>query len=74
MKQFRYFVTDVFAQSALHKKTKKFKIFYLRLDTLERGLYPSWDAANQESVALAEKLGYHLDHAYEVYIIQLDAK
>lgn len=46
----------------------------LILECLERGLYPSWDAANQESVALAEKLGYHLDHAYEVYIIQLDAK
>lgn len=46
----------------------------LILECLERGLYPSWDAANQESVALAEKLGYHLDHAYDVYIIQLDAK
>lgn len=31
---------------------------------LERGLYPSWDAHNRASVALAEKLGYRLDHPY----------
>lgn len=31
---------------------------------LERGLYPSWDAHNPASVALAEKLGYRLDHPY----------
>ena len=37
---------------------------------LEKGLYPSWDAQNRGSVALAEKLGYHFDKeypAYEVY-------
>lgn len=42
----------------------------LILECLERGLYPSWDAQNRGSVALAEKLGYHYDHeylAYEVY-------
>ena len=36
----------------------------LILECLDRGLYPSWDAQNLWSVALAEKLGYHLDHEY----------
>lgn len=42
----------------------------LILECLKRGWYPSWDAQNLWSVALAEKLGYHFDHeyvAYEVY-------
>ena len=42
----------------------------LILECLERGWYPSWDAQNPGSAALAQKLGYHLDHeytAYEVY-------
>lgn len=39
----------------------------LILDCLERGWYPSWDAQNLWSVALAEKLGYHFSHAYDVY-------
>ena len=42
----------------------------LILECLDRGLYPSWDAQNLWSVALAEKLGYHFDHeyaAFEVY-------
>lgn len=39
----------------------------LILRCLDRGLYPSWDAANLASVALAEKLGYHLDHEYRYY-------
>lgn len=41
----------------------------LILACLERGLYPSWDAQNMGSVALAEKLGYHFDRAYPVYEI-----
>lgn len=41
----------------------------LILDCLERGWYPSWDAQNLWSVALAEKLGYHFDHEYTVYEI-----
>jgi len=46
----------------------------LILDCLSRGLYPSWDAANLASVALAEKLGYHLDHHYNCwYLPGLDA-
>ena len=40
----------------------------LILECLKRGLYPSWDAHDLRSVALAEKLGYHLDHPYTVYI------
>lgn len=36
---------------------------------LERGLYPSWDAADLRSVALAEKLGYHRGESYPVYRI-----
>ena len=41
----------------------------LILECLDRGLYPSWDAANKESVALAEKLGYHFDKEYVTYSI-----
>ena len=41
----------------------------LILECLERQLYPSWDAQNKWSVALAEKLGYHFDHEYTVYEI-----
>lgn len=39
----------------------------LILECLKRGLYPSWDAHDLRSVALAEKLGYHLSHPYTVY-------
>jgi GNAT superfamily N-acetyltransferase len=39
----------------------------LILDCLDRGLYPSWDAANLESVALADQLGYQRSHAYVTY-------
>lgn len=41
----------------------------LILKCLERGLYPSWDAQNLWSVALAEKLGYHFDYEYDAYEI-----
>lgn len=41
----------------------------LILECLKRGLYPSWDAQNKESVILAEKLGYHYDHDYVAYEI-----
>jgi GNAT superfamily N-acetyltransferase len=41
----------------------------LILECLERNLYPSWDAQNLWSVALAEKLGYHYSHTYTVYEI-----
>lgn len=41
----------------------------LILECLKRGLYPSWDAQNKESVMLAEKLGYHYDHDYPAYEI-----
>jgi GNAT superfamily N-acetyltransferase len=41
----------------------------LILECLNRGLYPSWDAANRESVALAEKLGYHFEKEYATYSI-----
>ena len=39
------------------------------LECIDRGLYPSWDAANLSSLALAEKLGYRLDHTYTAYEI-----
>lgn len=39
----------------------------LILECLNRGIYPSWDAANLWSVALAEKLGYTFDHEYTAY-------
>lgn len=41
----------------------------LILECLKKGLYPSWDAQNKESVILAEKLGYHYDHDYVAYEI-----
>ncbi|WP_036943781.1 GNAT family N-acetyltransferase [Pseudobacteroides cellulosolvens] len=41
----------------------------LILECIDRGLYPSWDAANKESLALAEKLGYHFDKEYITYEI-----
>ncbi len=43
----------------------------LILECMDRGLYPSWDAHDMRSVALAEKLGYHLDKEYVTYIIYL---
>ena len=39
----------------------------LILECCSRSLYPSWDAHNLWSVALAEKLGYHFDHSYTAY-------
>ncbi len=39
----------------------------LILECLSRGVYPSWDAHDGRSVALAEKLGYHLSHPYTTY-------
>lgn len=41
----------------------------LILECLKRGLYPSWDAQNKWSLALAEKLGYHVSHEYTAYEI-----
>lgn len=44
----------------------------LILECLKRGLYPSWDAHNKESLALAEKLGYHFDRAYTAFDVKAD--
>ncbi len=41
----------------------------LILECRKRNLYPSWDAQNLWSVALAEKLGYHFDYEYCAYEI-----
>lgn len=41
----------------------------LILECLRRGLYPSWDAQNPWSAALAEKLGYRFSHEYPAYEI-----
>lgn len=43
----------------------------LILECLKRGWYPSWDAQNLWSVALAEKLGYHVDHEYAAYEVKI---
>ncbi len=43
----------------------------LILECLDRNLYPSWDAIDLRSVALAEKLGYHMDKEYVTYVITL---
>lgn len=42
----------------------------LILECLDRGLYPSWDAIDLRSVALAEKLGYHRGEPYPVYWVE----
>lgn len=42
----------------------------LILECLKNALYPSWDAQNKWSVALAEKLGYHFSHEYVAYEIR----
>lgn len=39
----------------------------LMLACLRRGLYPSWDAHDLRSAALAEKLGDHVDAPYTTY-------
>lgn len=39
----------------------------LILECLKKDLYPSWDAQNKWSVALAEKLGYHFSNEYVAY-------
>lgn len=39
----------------------------LILECLNKGWYPSWDAQNQWSAALAEKLGYHFAHEYVAF-------
>lgn len=44
----------------------------LILACLEKNLYPSWDAHNPASVALAEKLGYHYSHTYPAIEIRED--
>lgn len=39
-------------------------------ECLQRGLYPSWDAHDRRSLALAEKLGYSFDKEYTVYMVE----
>lgn len=41
----------------------------LILECLERDLYPSWDAQNPWSAALAKQLGYRFSHTYPAYEI-----
>lgn len=41
----------------------------LILMCLEKGIYPSWDAANLTSLELAKKLGYNYDSEYTIYKI-----
>lgn len=41
----------------------------LILDCLKDGLYPSWDAANMNSVKLSKKLGYEYNYKYNSYDI-----
>ncbi len=44
----------------------------LILHCLEKGIYPSWDAANHASLCLAQKLGYHLEKAYVTYAVSVN--
>lgn len=41
----------------------------LILECNRKHLYPSWDAQNQGSLALAQKLGYHFNYSYHAYEI-----
>ncbi|MBE5106778.1 GNAT family N-acetyltransferase [Bacillus thuringiensis] len=41
----------------------------LILDCLEKEIYPNWDAANNTSAKLAEKLGYVFDKVYDTYFV-----
>lgn len=43
----------------------------LILECIENGLYPSWDAQNRASLALAQKLGYEFSHEYIAYEVTL---
>lgn len=43
----------------------------LILECLKRGLYPSWDAQNEWSLALAQKLGYNYSHKYIAYEVSV---
>lgn len=46
----------------------------LILACLEEGLYPSWDAHDMNSVQLARKFGYELDHGYVAYEVASDRR
>lgn len=37
------------------------------LECMNRGIYPNWDASNERSVSLAEKLGYIFHRKYQVF-------
>ncbi|PYZ93382.1 GNAT family N-acetyltransferase [Salipaludibacillus keqinensis] len=39
-------------------------------DCLDKGLYPSWDAANETSVHMAKKFGYKFKESYDTYCIE----
>lgn len=41
------------------------------LECLNQGKYPSWDAANEKSIALAKKLGYEFSNEYVTYAVEL---
>ncbi len=41
----------------------------LILECVKRGLSPNWDAANKQSVRIAERLGYTFDQEYPTYVI-----
>ena len=43
----------------------------LILECRKRNLYPSWDAQNKASAALAEKLGYHPAYEYPAYEVSV---
>ena len=42
----------------------------LLIECLEQGITPHWDAANKESCALAEKLGYTFQSEYTAYFLK----
>ena len=42
----------------------------LILESLKKGWYPSWDAQNRQSLALAEKLGYHFEREYTAFEVR----
>ena len=48
----------------------KFPSAALIAAALEQGIYPDWDADNEASARLAQRLGYQLEGSYETILVQ----
>lgn len=48
----------------------KFPSAALIAAALEQGIYPDWDADNEASARLAQRLGYRLEGSYQTILVQ----